>query len=450
MTADAFKTDVELLVFSRWLIPGYPEGLVLENHALAVLNGRIRAIVPAAEANSAMNATETLHLPDHIVMPGLINAHGHAAMSLLRGYADDKPLMTWLNDHIWPAEAAHVDATFVADGVLLALAEMVRGGTTCFSDMYFFPDVTAALADEYGLRAQIAFPIFDFPTVWGSGPDEYIDKGIALREEYLNHPRVQPVFGPHAPYTVAEPALQRIAELAEQLACPVHIHVQETAAEVSDSLAQYQTTPLSRLRDLGLLSAKTQCVHMTQLCEGDLQLLQEHRAHVIHCPGSNMKLASGTCPVTKFDGAGINVGLGTDSAASNNRLDMFWEMRTAALLAKLSSQDASALPAAKVVSMVTLQGARALGIEKETGSLEVGKAADFIAIDTNQPGCQPVYDPISHLVYATNSEQVSHNYVAGRCLLSDGVLTELPRSSIMAAAHKWQKHITDQEISEVP
>ncbi len=441
MPPDTLTTPVDLLVFPRWIIPIVPDGTVLEDHALGVVDGRIQAILPAVDARLRLSAKEELHLSEHVVLPGLINAHGHSAMSLLRGYADDKTLMTWLNDHIWPAEATHVDASFVADGVQLALAEMICSGTTCFSDMYFFPDVTARLVSECGMRAQIAFPIFDFPTAWGSGPEEYIAKGLALRDTYQDHALVRPVFGPHAPYTVAETTLRDIARLSKELDCPVHIHVQETAEEVRNSQSQHAKTPLARLHDLGLLGPQTQCVHMTQLCDGDIELLQQHNAHVVHCPSSNMKLASGICPTKALLEAGINVALGTDSAASNNRLDMFWEMRSAALLAKLSTQDAAALPARQVLNMATIHGARALGIEIETGSLEPGKAADFIAVDLNHPGSQPVYDPISQLVYATSSDQVSHSYVAGRALLTDGVLTGLSRSSIMTAVQTWQQTI---------
>jgi 5-methylthioadenosine/S-adenosylhomocysteine deaminase len=448
MSEFAEPSGIDKIIFARWIVPVIPESVVLEDHAVLVSAGVISAILPAAQvrSSSAFNAaTEIIELNDHILLPGLINAHGHAAMSLLRGYADDRPLMTWLQDHIWPAEAQHVCREFVADGSRLAIAEMIRGGTTTFADMYFFPDVSAKLAQEIGIRAQIAFPIFDFPTIWGSGPDEYIDKGLDLYDQYRDSTLVNPVFGPHAPYTVSEPVLARIATLAEKHQCGIQIHVQETAAEITDSLNSTGLRPLDLLARAGLLSPLAQCVHTTNLNESDVTQLADHGAHVVHCPSSNMKLASGTCAVADLELAGVNTALGTDGAASNNSLDMFQEMRTAALLAKLSTGDASALPAPRALAMATINGARALGMEDSTGSLEPGKAADMIAVDTRHPGSQPVYDVISQLVYATGSHQVSHSWVAGKSVLEEGELTGLQSSSIIAAAESWRKSISQTQ-----
>jgi 5-methylthioadenosine/S-adenosylhomocysteine deaminase len=443
MALDLASLSAETIIFARWIVPVVPAGRVLEDHALAISSGRIVAIVPATEARDSLvlNASHTpeiFQLDNHILLPGLINSHGHAAMSLLRGYADDTALMTWLQDHIWPAEARHVSAPFVIDGTQLAMAEMIRSGTTCFSDMYFFPDQTARLAAAAGLRAQIAFPILDFPSAWASGPDEYLAKGAALCEAYADNPLISPVFGPHSTYTVSEAVLERIARLAADQQCAIHIHMQETAGEVDDCIDSSGLRPLELLDRVGALSSRTQCVHMTQVSDSDLDLLLQRGAQVVHCPNSNMKLASGSCPTAVLREAGVNVALGTDGAASNNSIDMFAEMRSAALLAKLSCGEASALPARQVLEMATINGARAMGMDTQTGSLEPGKAADLIAVDMHHPGSQPVYDAVSQLVYATSSHQVSHNWVAGRNLLRDGVLTELSASSIMAAAETWQ------------
>lgn len=435
--------SVDTLITAEWLIPVVPEGTVLHHHSVAIKDGRIVAIVAPADADG-ISADHTVELPGHALMPGLVNCHGHAPMSLLRGYADDLALMPWLEQHIWPAEGAHVSEEFVRDGLELALSEMIRAGTTCFSDMYFFPNVTAALCHEIGMRCQISFPIFDFPSAWGSDADDYISKGLALRDDFKHSPLISLVFGPHAPYTVSPEGLAKIGMLAAELDLPVHIHLHETAQEVAEAIQATGLRPLHQLNELGLLGPRTQCVHMTELDDSDIELLAAARAHVVHCPESNMKLASGICPVSQLQAAGVNVALGTDSAASNNDLDMFAEMRSAALLGKLSEGDASALPAPRVLSMATIQGARALGLEQETGSIEPGKAADLIAINMNASNTLPMHNPISQIVYAANSRQVMHSWVAGRCMLRDGELTSLNLESIHTRARSWAQRIQQE------
>ncbi|MCX2981165.1 TRZ/ATZ family hydrolase [Halieaceae bacterium IMCC14734] len=434
----------DTLIFAGWIVPVLPEGQVLENHAVVISNGRISAVLPASEARK-ITAAETVELPDHTLMPGLINCHGHAAMSLLRGFADDLPLQPWLENHIWPTESEHVGPEFVRDGVNLALAEMLRSGTTCFSDMYFFPDVTANCCVEAGMRSQLSFPVFDFPSAWGKDADDYISKGLALRDDYKHSELISVVFGPHAPYTVAESALQSISTLSAELDLPVHIHLHETRQEVNDALAVTGQRPLHNLNELGLIGPRTQCVHMTELSTEDITLLAAAGAHVVHCPSSNMKLASGICPVTALHEAGVNVALGTDSAASNNRLDLMTEMRSAALLAKTESGDAAALPAAKALRMATLDGATALGKQDELGTLEIGKYADLIAIDLNTPETQPVHNVISQLVYAVSSSQVTHSWVNGQCLMSERQLQTLNLNTIKSNAAKWRHRIAGAE-----
>ena len=437
------KETADLLIHPGWLIPVVPEGVVLEGYSIVVRGTRIVAIVPREECAN-IEATQVLELPDHALLPGLINSHGHAAMSLLRGFADDLPLMPWLEQHVWPTEAMHVSEQFVRDGAELAIAEMIRSGTTTFSDMYFFPDMTAQAAIDAGMRCQITFPIFDFPTVWARDADEYISKGLALRDIHKHSDLISIVFGPHAPYTVSETNLIKIATLTAELDLAVHIHLHETKGEVLQAVEQHGERPLDSLHRLGLLGPKTQCVHMTDLGEQDIALLAQTGAHVIHCPQSNMKLASGTCAVTRLLNKGVNVALGTDSAASNNDLNLFGEMQTAALVAKMHDGDASSLPAAQALSLATIRGARAQGIDHLVGSLEVGKIADMIAVDLSKPETQPLYNPLSQLVYACNGSQVTHSWINGRAVMKHRELTTIDQRDLAARVAHWQQRISNK------
>ena len=432
---------VDTLIHPGWIIPVIPERDVLTGFSIALLDNKIAAIVPTEETDY-INAGNILHLPEHVLLPGLINAHGHSAMSLLRGYADDLPLTPWLEQHIWPAEAAHVSEAFVGDGVDLAMVEMIRSGTTTFSDMYFFPDVVAERAQSMGMRCQITFPVLDFPTVWAREADEYISKGLSLRDKLKHSELVSVVFGPHSPYTVCEENLAKVATLAAELDIAVHIHLHETPGEVLLAVEQTGERPIDTLHRLGLLGPKTQCVHMTDLGQQDIALLAATGAHVIHCPASNMKLASGTCPVAALLENGINVALGSDGAASNNSLNLFNEIRQAALLAKLQSGDASAVTAQQALAMATINGARALGKGDCLGSLEVGKLADLIALDMNQPETLPVYNALSQLVYANNGSQVSHSWINGKMVMEDRVLTNINLDDVMQRTRNWQHRIS--------
>ena len=440
--------SVDLMLTARWIIPVQPANRILEDHALVVHSGRIEAILPIDEAHQRYVPKERRNLDRHVLIPGLINTHGHAAMTLLRGFGDDLPLMTWLNDYVWPAESRFVDEDFIADGTQLAMAEMLRSGTTFFSDMYYFPEVVAELAQQQGMRAQVCFPVLDFPTNWGSGPEEYLRKGLALRDRLRHSELVQVAFGPHAPYTVSDGPLSQIATLAEQTGAPVQIHLHETAFEVEDAVQKTGLRPIRRLSELGLLTPTTQCVHMTQLDDNDIQLLRESGAHVLHCPESNMKLASGQCPVQRLLDEGINVALGTDGAASNNDLDMFGEMRTAAFLAKSVSGDAAAVSAHQALAMATINGARALGREQDLGSLEPGKLADMVAVDLGDCLVQPVYDPASHLVYSTSSRQVSHSWIGGQPQLVDGELRRIDLQELRGRIEQWQQKIRQVDPGE--
>jgi len=430
----------DTLIHPGWIVPVLPHGAVLENHSIAITGDRISALLPRSETG-AISARRVLELPGHALMPGMINSHGHAAMSLLRGFADDLPLMPWLERHIWPAEAAHVSAGFVRDGVELAIAEMIRSGTTTFSDMYFFPDACAETAQRLGMRCQITFPILDFATVWARDADEYISKGLALRDAIKHSELVTVGFGPHATYTVSEPNLVKVATLAAELDVAVQIHLHETRGEVLLAVEQNGERPLDSLHRLGLLGPRTQCVHMTDLGDQDIALLAATGAHVVHCPQSNMKLASGSCPVSKLLARGVNVALGSDSAASNNDLNLFGEMQSAALLAKLQSADASALPAFQALALATINGARALGLEDRIGSLETGKLADLIAVDLSQPETQPLYHPLSQLVYACNGSQVTHSWIGGVPVMEQRQLTQIDLGALAARTGAWRDRI---------
>lgn len=431
----------DLLVIPRWLVPVQPAGLVLEDHALVVDRGRIVDILPETFARQFYSPRESLEFPHHALLPGLINVHTHAAMSLLRGLADDRCLMDWLNNHIWPAEAAHISRTYCRDGVQLACAEMIRGGQTCFNDMYFFPDVTADVVRESGMRATIGLIVLDFPTAWGTGAEDYIHKGLELHDMLRNEALLRTAFAPHAPYTVSDAPLERMQSYAAELGIPIHMHLHETAHEIETAVNTDGRRPWTRLRNLNLLAENFIAVHMTQLTDTEIEEAAAAGVSVVHCPDSNLKLASGFCPVTELMDAGVNVALGTDSAASNNDLDLFAEMRIAALLAKGLSGNAAALPATAALHMATLAGARALGLDSEIGSLETGKSADFVAVDLSPLETQPVYDVVSQLVYAAGRQQVTDVYVAGRPLLRDRHLQTLDESQILASATAWRDRI---------
>lgn len=434
---------IDTLLNARWIVPVEPAQCVLEQHAIAIHDGRILAILPCEEAAARYQAQQVHNLNQHVLIPGLINAHTHASMTLLRGLADDLPLMRWLQEHIWPVEARWVSADFVRDGTMLAMVEMLRSGTTCFNDMYMFPEVVAATARACGMRACVGLIVLEFPTGYAQTLEEYLTKGLELHDTLRGDPLIASAFAPHAPYTVSEAALERIGRLAETLDIPVHMHVHETATEVAQFQAERGCRPLKRLEQLGLLSSHLLAVHMTQLETAEIELLAEVGAHVAHCPESNLKLASGFCPTAQLNATGVNVAIGTDGAASNNDLDLFGELRTAALLAKGISGDATVLPAAQVLRMATLNGAQALGLAQEIGSLTPGKAADIVAVDLGQPETEPVYHPISQLVYTAGRQQVTDVWVAGRQLLSERQLTTLDHEDIIQRARSWRQKIAN-------
>jgi len=446
MTAETIIA-ADIRINARWVIPIEPADQVWHHHAVIVQGGRILAVLPQADADTHYRTRETLNLPHHVLMPGLINLHGHAAMSLFRGVADDLPLMTWLNDYIWPLESEFVCEQFIADGTQLAMAEMLRTGTTTFSDMYFFPEIAAQCAADAGMRAQICFPLLDFPTCWGSGPEEYLRKGEQLINAWQGDEFIMPAIGPHAPYTANDDTLAGAVALQKKTGVRLQIHLHETALEVQNAEQHSGQRPVSRMAQLGVLGPNTQCVHMTQVDDSDLEHLLHSGAHVIHCPESNMKLASGQCPVQRLSKAGVNVAIGTDGAASNNDLDLFGELRTAAMMAKHLSANPAALSAHQALRMATLQGAKALGREQDLGSLEAGKCADIIAVDLSDPFLQPVYNPASHLVYSLHSRAVSHSWINGVPQVQNGELTRIDVPDLMLRVAEWAERIGRYQAS---
>ena len=433
-----------VILFPRLLVPVRPRLQVLEQMAVVIEGEHISAVIPRSEALARYGTADRIELPEHVLMPGFINMHTHSAMSLLRGYADDLNLQVWLNDHIWPVEKAYLGPGFVHDGAMLAIAEMLRGGTTFFNDLYFFPEVTAAAAVEAGMRACIGLPVIDVPTIWANNENEYIDKGLAVSASWHSESLISTSIAPHAPYSVGDAALGRIAELSENFDMRVHMHVLESNWEISESLQRHGKSTLERLDDIGLLNERLLAVHMTQLNGTDLEALSETGVNVIHCPESNLKLGNGICPVARLLEHNVNLALGTDGAASNNNLNLLAESRSAALLAKGYSADPCVLDAFQTLEMLTINAARALGKEQQLGSVEAGKQADLCAIRLDSLQTTPMYDVVSHLIYAASSQQVSHVWVNGRMLLQDKEFLFLNTGDIMDRANYWAKQIASE------
>ncbi len=426
----------DTLIASRWCLPVAPDAAPIAEGAVAVAGGRILAVGPAAQLAAQYRPDGKVDLPHHVLLPGLVNAHCHAAMSLLRGCAEDLDLQAWLNDVIWPLEGRVVDAQFVRVGADLAIAEMLSRGITCFADHYFFPEVAAACVDRAGLRAQIAFPITDFANPWSASADEAFHKGLQLHDAYKGHSRISIAFGPHAPYSVSRAKLERILTLSAETDRPVQIHLHENAAEVQEARNRRGRSWLLELADIGLLNPSLQAVHMTQLTAAEIQLVARHGVQVVHCPHSNMKLSCGACPVPQLADAGVNLALGTDGAASNNELDLFAAARLAALLAKHASGDPKSGPVDQMLHMATLGGAKALGLEAHIGSLEEGKCADLIAVDLGGPSFIPVRDPVAALIHGPAGGSVSHVWVAGRCLYEQGRHRSLDLEAVCGRANR--------------
>jgi 5-methylthioadenosine/S-adenosylhomocysteine deaminase len=432
------STQVDLAIEARWIAPVLPRGALLEYATVLIDQGIIRDLLPTQEARQYYTAARVISLDEHVLIPGLINLHTHAAMTLMRGLADDMPLMTWLQQHIWPAEAEFVSERFVRDGTLLAAAEMLRGGVTCFNDMYFFPQAAAEAVVQAGIRANLGLVVLEFPSAYASDADDYIHKGLAARDAMRDQALITTSLAPHAPYTISDRTFERVLTYADQLSLNIHSHIHETHDEIAQSQKEYGMRPLQRLSGLGLLGPNLIAAHCVHLNQEEMELLAENGCHIAHCPASNLKLASGVAPVSRLMQQGVNIGLGTDGASSNNRLDMFAEMRLAALLAKGNSGDAAALPASQALEMATINAARALGLDNELGSIEQGKMADLAAMRIADPETMPCFDPLSHLVYAAGREHVSHVWVAGELRYQQGIFANIEAQELKEIASVWQ------------
>lgn len=438
---DAPPQSIDLLIEAAHVVPVEPHAVVLDDHAVAVHRGVIVAVLPIAEARQRFAPAETVSRPQSALLPGLVNAHTHNPMTLLRGIADDLPLKVWLQEHIWPIEGAVIGPEFVADGVTLALAEMIRGGTTCVNENYFFPDVQAAVYKRHGFRARVGLPVIDFPTAWASSDDEYFERAGEVHDQWRDDPLISMAFAPHAPYTVNDANFERVRMLADQLDLPVHLHLHETAQEVQQSVEQYGQRPIARLDRLGLVNDRLIAVHMTQLTEAEIHLCAERGVSVVHCPESNLKLASGFCPACALERAGVNLAIGTDGVASNNDLDMFGETRTAAILAKAVANDAAGFDAFTALRAATLGGAKAVGFGDRIGSIEPGKQADLICVDLSPIETQPLHHVVSQLVYATGRHQVGDVWIAGQAKLQSRTLVGFDLDAITANARQWRARI---------
>ncbi|MEL7312290.1 MAG: TRZ/ATZ family hydrolase [Pseudomonadota bacterium] len=427
----------DTLLTADWIAPVEPGSKLIPDGAIAILSGRIAAIGATAELSKTWDPARRVDRPGHLMVPGFVNAHTHAAMSLLRGIAEDMPLERWLQEGVWPVEAEYVGPEMVRDGNRLAMLEMARGGVTCFNDMYFFPDVAAEVASAARMRASLGLPVIDFPTAWAATPDEYIAKGQAVRDSVISNPLITTQIAPHSTYTVSADALTRIRTLADQLDMPIHIHLQETQHEVDQGLSMHNKRPVDYLDALGIVNSNLLAAHMVAASSEDLELFASHHAKIVHCPSSNLKLASGFAPVAEMLRRGINVAIGTDGAASNNALDMIAETRLAGLVAKGRENDATVLPAATLLEMATINGAKALGIDDQTGSLVVGKWADVACVNLDRPHCMPVHDPVATMIYAANRTDVTDTWVAGVPVLDNRQFTTLDAERIHARTAEW-------------
>ncbi len=432
------------ILMPEWIVTVNSAFEILTDCALVIKSNKIHSIIPVSELEELdfLDQAKLYPLPGQALMPGLVNSHTHASMSLFRGMADDLALMDWLNNHIWPAEQKWITPQFITDGFELSAAEMIRSGTTCMNDMYFYPDLVARSAQQLGMRTVVGLIVLDFPSVWAQNADDYLSKALAVHDEISELPLVSSALAPHAPYTVSNPALEKIAMYSNELELPVHMHIHETAFEVVEAEKNTGKRPFERLDQLNLVNPNLIAVHMTQLNDSEIDRLAETGAHVVHCPASNLKLASGMCPVAVLQDKAVNVCLGTDSAASNNDLDMFGEMRTAALLAKGVSGNAAACSAQQAIRMATINGAKALGLGYEIGSLEIGKLADLIAVNLSHLNTQPLYDVATQMAYATNSRQVSHVWIDGVCQLNDYEFSQIDEAAIIHKAKTWSNKIS--------
>lgn len=429
------KTD--LIVYGRYVVTMTGDDKIIENGAVAVRDGVIVAVGTAAEIDAAYTADKTIAGENRILMPGLINGHAHSAMTLFRGIADDLPLMDWLTGYIFPLEGQFVSADFVKTGVELACLEMIKGGTTTFVDMYFYPETSAKVIEGCGMRAIIGSASIDFPSPGFEGWDDSFAAAVDFIKEWKGkNSRITPAFAPHAPYTVSPEHLKQTADMAKKLGVPVTTHVAEDRSETVTIKENYGTTPVRHVQAQGLLEVTSIFAHMVQPDDEEIAILAKSKTGVIHNPTSNLKTAAGIAPLPKMLEAGVVLGLGTDGAASNNDLNMWEEIRLAALLHKGVNHDATAAPAYAVLNMATASGAEAIGMKGKVGELKVGQRADLIQLDFDRPHLTPLYNVVSHLVYAAGADDVVTTIVDGKLLYKDGKFLTLDAAQVKADANK--------------
>ncbi len=436
-------SNVSKILSPSWLVTADSQQPLLANHSVVIDEQVIVDILPTQKVGDHYTAAQTISLAGQVLMPGMINLHSHTPMSLMRGFADDLPLMTWLNDYVWPAEAALLSHEFVHQASILSCAEMLLSGVTTFNDMYFYPLATAAAVKDMGIRANIGLVIIDFPSTYANDADDYLSKGFDAHDSWRGHDRITTSLAPHAPYTVSNQTFEKVVTYAEQLDLSIHTHLHETTVELEESIKQYGVRPLARLLELGVLSPRLIAAHAVHLDDKERELLAQYGCHIAHSPASNAKLGSGAAEITLAQAAGINVGLGTDGVASNNRTDLFAEMRLAAMLAKANTHNAEALNAQQVIEMATINAANALGLGQQIGSIAIGKQADLVAVNVSDLSIAPCYDPISHLVYACGREHVTNTWVAGELRYSDGCFSNIELDELHAIIQRWQPIISE-------
>jgi 5-methylthioadenosine/S-adenosylhomocysteine deaminase len=438
---DPNKKNASIIISASWIFTSDLEDQLLSDHSVVIENDKIIDLVPQSKVFDEYEANETYQLTDHILIPGLINTHTHAAMSLFKGFADDLPLQEWLNNHIWPAEKEFVNPSFVKDGSILGLSEMIKSGVTTFNDMYFFPGATAEAVKELGVRSNIGLVVLDFPTNYATDPEDYLLKGFEFRDKWRNEELITTSIAPHAPYSVSDEAFTLINTYSEELNINIHTHLHETQWEIEASIDKYGITPVQRLNNLGIIGPSLTAAHCVYLNDQDMGILAKNKVSIVHNPSSNMKLGSGIADVAKMLKQNLSVSLGTDSSASNNRLDIMEEMRLAALLIKGSTKSPESIPANEAIKMATINGAKALGLGSVIGSIEKNKKADLVAIDLSAIENQPIYNPISTLVYSSSRSDVSYVWIDGKIKLKEKSLVNIDEERIIQLAKKWQRKL---------
>ncbi len=432
---------VNSIISASWIYTADKINTLLEDHSIVILEDEIFDILPTKSVFDKYEADDVFALSDHIIIPGLINNHTHAAMSLLKGYANDLPLKSWLEDHIWPAEKQHVSEAFVKDGSRIAIAEMIKTGTTTFNDMYFYPNETAEAAVEMGMRANIGLVVMEFPTNYASDPEDYLKKGLDFRDQWRDEDLISTSLAPHAPYTISDKTLSLVGTYAEQLNLPIHTHLHETMEEIKNSISQFKVSPIQRFGALGLLGPNLVAAHCTHVGEQDLNLLNQNNVNVVHNPSSNLILGSGIADISKMLDLGMNVSIGTDSSASNNRLDMFEELRMAVLLGKGINHKPEILDSNVAFKMATYNAAKSMNKGELIGSIELKKKADIVAINLDSIFTQPVYNPLSSLLYNGNQGGVDYVWINGTLKLNAGQLENIDLDKLTNIAKSWKTKI---------